>query len=298
MTARRLRWIALAAFTCAAAPALAQNPPAPPGDQTPPETKPEAVDEDAQKARAKPFYIDAKRQHESGEYLAAAENYLAAYREYPQPAFIYNAAQVYRLGGKLDEALAHYKKYLELAPEGEGAKYAREFVASIEKKLAEPPPPDDTKTDDPETDDPGETPPADLTVGDASGEIRPEPLPVISKSAVAGEGQNKRLVGLAFAGAGVVLVGVGVGFGLHARSLSAEASDFMGPFDQLEDLYERGDAADRNMVIFLSAGAVTAAAGGLLYYLGARDRSRAERDLDFFASPARDGAIIGVALSR
>ena len=270
----------------ASVPALAQ-----PKDETPPEPAPAqpADDEAAQRARARPFYVEAKRQHEAGEYLAAAENYLAAYREYPQPAFLYNAAQVYRLGGNLEEALAHYKKYLELAPEGEGAKYAREFVESIEKKLAEPPPPD--KTEDPE---PVKEP---EPVGDAQGEIRPEPIPVIAKSA-AGEGQGKRLIGLGLAGAGVVLVGVGVGFGLHARSLSEEASGFMGSFEDLEDLYERGDAADRNMVIFLSAGAVTAAAGGLFYYLGVRDRSRAERDLDFFAAPTRDGAIIGLSVRR
>lgn len=285
---RRLRTAitVIAAIAGTGAAALAQVPPGPEG-------APEANTEEAQRARAKPFYIDAKRQHESGEYLAAAANYLAAYKEYPQPAFLYNAAQVYRLGGKLDEALAHYKKYLELEPDGEGARYAREFVASIEAKLAEPPP-----AKEPDPADPVTPPPAKPTVGDASGDIRPEPIPVISKNATAGEGQNKRLIGLAFAGAGVVLVGVGVGFGIHARSLSEEASELTGSFDELDDLYERGEAADRNMVIFLSAGAVTAAAGGLLYYLGVRDRERAERDLDFFAAPASDGAVVGVTLRR
>lgn len=301
----RLSCLALLSIAVATTPALAQAPPQPPDTKPdpepdkPPDTPP-AGDDDAKKARAKPFYLDAKRQHEAGEYLEAAKNYLAAYREFPQPAFVYNAAQVYRLGGDLDKALEHYKKYLELSPDGEGAKYAKEFVASIEAKLAEPPPDPGNNGNSGDTGDPANsTDPKDgQTVGDASGEIRPEPLPVISRNMVAGEGQNKRLIGLALTGAGVVLVGVGVGFGFHARSLSSEASDFMGSFDQLENLYERGDTADRNMAIFLSAGAVTAAAGGLLYYLGAKDRSRAERDLDFFASPTRDGAVFGVAFSR
>jgi tetratricopeptide (TPR) repeat protein len=286
-----------------AASSLAAAQPAPPpggGDKQPGDATGEpAASEAEQRERAKPFYIDARRQHENEEYLAAADNYLAAYREYPKPAFIYNAAQVYRLGGELEKALEHYKKYLGLEPDGEGARYASEFVAAIEKKLAEPPEPRDPAPADPADPEPKEgDAAADLTVGDASGEVRPEPLPVVSKKMVAAEGQNKRLIGLGLNGAGVVLVGVGVGFGLHARSLDQEASEFTGSFDELEDLYDRGEAADRNMVIFLSAGAVTAAAGGLLYYLGSRDRSRAERDLEIFAAPASDGAVVGFTLTR
>jgi tetratricopeptide (TPR) repeat protein len=296
-----IRTTALLSILLTATVAFAQNPP-PSGGDKPPDGQ--AATEAEQRERAKPFYIDARRQHENKEYLAAAENYLAAHREYPKAAFIYNAAQVYRLGGELEKALEHYKKYVELEPDGEGAKFAGEFIAAIEKKLAEPRPPAISDPKDPK--DPGDPKgpgdEVDTDLGDASGELgglgHSEPIPVVSKSMVAAEGQNKRLAGLALTGAGVVLVGVGVGFGLHARSLDNEASEFMGSFEDLEDLYDRGETADRNMVIFLSAGAVTAAAGGLLYYLGSRDRSRAERDLEIFASPTRGGGMVGLAISH
>lgn len=286
---------ALLLVLCVAAPRPASAQPADEGGDSK-AAKPAGA-EAGSKERARAYYVEARRQHESGDYAAAAENYLAAYKELPKPAFLYNAAQVFRLGGQLDKALEHYRRYLELEPDGEGAAYAREFVASIEKKIAEKKKAAESKGGDDTAEpskDPGELAAPPDPVGDSSGAIRPDPIPVISADAVEGRGRSKRMVGLALAGTGVALIGAGIGFGFYARSLSQDADNYMGPFEGLKDIYDKGEAADRNMVILLSAGAVTAAAGGLIYFLGIRDRNRAERDLELFAAPEPGGLALGL----
>jgi tetratricopeptide (TPR) repeat protein len=279
-----LRFAFAAAALLAVGPGVAAQPASDPS----PAPAAGADDEDVRKERARRHYVEARRQHEAGEYREAAANYLAAYGELSKPAFLYNAAQVFRLGGERQKALEHYRRYLELDPDGEGAPLAREFVASIEEKLA-------AGTSDGENPPaPGDTPAPDPAIGSPE-PAEDSPLAVISDASVEARGRSKRIAGLGVAGVGVALIGAGIGFGLHARSLSSEASEFRGPYGgDLEDLYDRGEAANRNLVILVSAGALTAAAGGVLYFLGIRDRARAHRDLEIFAGPASGGWMLGI----
>jgi hypothetical protein len=81
-----------------------------------------------------------------------------------------------------------------------------------------------------------------------------------------------RIAGLAVGGAGAVALGVGVAFGLQARrdaaTLSGHMSGMWLPAD--EQTYEHGQTANRRAIGAYIAGGALVAAGGVLYYLGAR----------------------------
>lgn len=260
--------------------------------ESPPPTPPADETEESRKQRARLLYVEAFEHHQAGNYIEAAEKYLAAHAIYPKPALLYNAAQVYRLGKEREKAIALYENYLELEPEGEGADNAREFIAALEAELAQAKSPDPIEPEP----EPPSAPPTGSVTGDLGSRtvggavISPDPTPVVSKDLVAGRGRGKRIVGLVLVGAGVAAAGAGVAFGLHARNLADEASEFTGPFNaELDDLYDRGETADRNMLVLLSAGAVTTVSGAVIYFLGTRDRRRAERDLTLIVTPSSIG---------
>ena len=263
------------------------------------------------KERARQHYVRALELHKNGTYAEAAAAYLSAHALYPKPAFLYNAAQVFRLAGEREKALDHYRRYVELEPAGDGSANAREFITELEAELAKPAkvvdpvvdPAADPKNnpDNPnkvvanggeQTDGSGTTKTTDgsgNTNGPTASE-RTEPIAVVTRGSVAGRGRSKRIVGLVLSGVGLGVIGAGIGFGVHAKSLSTEASEYSGPAGpELDDLYDRGNAANRNMIVLMSAGALTAVTGGIVYYLGTRDRTFAEQDLELFIAPSSVG---------
>jgi tetratricopeptide (TPR) repeat protein len=77
---------------------------------------------------------------QAGAYKSAAEEFLEAYRLWPNERFHYNIAQAYRLGGEKEKAVEHYKRYLAAVGEGDTANDARQQLAllmtDIERKQA------------------------------------------------------------------------------------------------------------------------------------------------------------------
>src|SRR5690242_15095704 len=76
------------------------------------------------KAPEDPKIAEAKQHFESGmahfnlqEYKAAVDEFEAAYRLRPDPVFLYNIAQAYRLDDHAEQALHFYKAYLRSAPD-------------------------------------------------------------------------------------------------------------------------------------------------------------------------------------
>jgi len=223
---------------------------------------------DEDKAIARREFLRGKELHAAHKYRAAAAAYLAAYDRFPSPAFLYNVAQVYRLAGDRQAALDHYRKYLELEPNGEASADAREFVSALEAELAS------------ESPDQG-APPAPARAGRTDGGSAPiEPsyahAPVDHGPIGGSPGRGKKIAGTAIGAVGVVAVGVAVGFGLRARSAADDISDYRGPWtpDQ-ESTYDDGKSAERTMIISGAIGGACLAAGAVLFYLGHRDARRA-----------------------
>jgi tetratricopeptide (TPR) repeat protein len=65
---------------------------------------------------AKAHYALGCAHLDRGEYADAAREFEAGYRLKPLPLFLYNIAQVERLGGHAPEALTYYERYLAAEP--------------------------------------------------------------------------------------------------------------------------------------------------------------------------------------
>ena len=77
-------------------------------------------------------YVDAGiTAQRRGDYDAAIELYKQAYQLIPHPVLIFDMAQAHRLAGHVDQALALYRKYLALDPDGSEAQVARQLIAEL-----------------------------------------------------------------------------------------------------------------------------------------------------------------------
>jgi len=112
-----------------------------------------AAREHAQKATT--FYNLAK-------YDDAIREFEAAYEAKADPALLYNIAQCHRLAGHESEALRLYRNYLRDAPRGPYRGQAEQWIATLDKAVAEHAPPvtaPETTTPPPP---PSETAPANV----------------------------------------------------------------------------------------------------------------------------------------
>ena len=83
-------------------------------------------------ARASQYVDDGIAAQRRGEYDAAIDLYQQAYQLVPHPVLIFDMAQAHRLAGDVEQALALYRKYLALDPDGSKAKIARQLITDLE----------------------------------------------------------------------------------------------------------------------------------------------------------------------
>ena len=251
------------------------DPARPPEKQ--PASQPAAPVVGEDKAAARELFAKANELHDNGEYLAAATEYLEAYRDFPAPAFLFNVGQVYRLAEQDDLALEHYRRYLVQEPEGEGAAEARQFIEEIEAAAA--------------AKSPGEPAPKP-TLRPLDGRWREVDSLGLHGNDDRGSQPGRRLkvAGLVVGGVGVVGLIAAGGFALKARSIERSLSGYTGPWtDEQADEYERGEQAESNARLGLIVGGTALATGVVLYWVG-RTRSRREADQPRVTlSPTADG---------
>jgi iron complex outermembrane recepter protein len=87
-----------------------------------------------------PPKVEARRHYDAGmahfnlrEYELAIEEFQAGYRLRPDPVFLYNVAQAYRLLEDSRQALYFYRAYLRNSPEAANRQEVEERIAIIEK---------------------------------------------------------------------------------------------------------------------------------------------------------------------
>jgi tetratricopeptide (TPR) repeat protein len=252
---KRAALIAAVMIAAAGLPAHAQ--PAGPGPGGPP---PAASDN---KEKARVHFQKAKELHEKKQYAEAAAEYLEAYRYMPAPAFIYNAGQVYRLGDQKEKAIEHYKKYLALEPNGEGAADARQFIAELGAAL------------EAEKTAPGNgagEPGGSSGLGEGAGGEAPP-----TRDSGERPGRSLMLAGMVSGGIGVAALGAAVVFALRARSAESDLDGYQGVWTpDREDRYASGESAERNMAVSVVVGVAALGAGGTMYFLGRRKAQRAD----------------------
>jgi tetratricopeptide (TPR) repeat protein len=203
---------------------------------------------------AKAHFRQAKAYQEAGAFARAVDEYKAAYDLDPRPELLFNIAQAYRLAGDKAQALDHYRRYLVAQPDGKGAEEARVLVAELQRQLD-----DETATPTPAVELPVPTPP-----------IEP-PSHIDARPSLRESRSTLKIAGIASAGVGLVAVGVGVKLGFDARAAADSITTHTGPWTMAEmTRFEDGQRASREMVFAYVAGGALVAAGGVMYWLGAR----------------------------
>ena len=195
------------------------------------------------------------------------------------PAFLYNAGQVFRLGGEKQKALDYYKKYLELEPQGEGAGDARQFIAELTAAIE-----------------------AEQKAG-SGGDQTALPPPPGGDGAGAGErdtgerpGRGLMIAGLVSGGIGVASIGAALLFAARASSAEGDLDGYRGTWTtEQRDRYAEGESAERNMKVSLVVGAAALAAGGTMFFLGRRKARRtAGTSTTVSASAGGEAALLWV----
>jgi tetratricopeptide (TPR) repeat protein len=92
--------------------------------------------EDADTAAARQHFTDGSRAFALGDFQLAIKEYKAGYKARPNPEFLFNIAQAYRLAGDPAQALFFYKSYLSNAPDSEQRAEVEARIKACEADLA------------------------------------------------------------------------------------------------------------------------------------------------------------------
>jgi hypothetical protein len=126
------RWVR----SCAAVILIAAVTPgaAPAQGQTATET-PATKGSDSDEAEARRIFRRGQAHYNLNEYAQAADDFEGAYRLFPHPVFLYNAAQAHRLAGNDERALYFYRVYLRVEPKSKMRAEVQERIAALEKAV-------------------------------------------------------------------------------------------------------------------------------------------------------------------
>ena len=236
----------------------------------------------AQQKAARAHFKAGEEAKARADYPVAAREYLAAYGEFAHPEFLYNAGEMFRLAGDRASALEQLKKYVELDPQGRGADAARTSIAELEAAIAaEQAEAERRAREEAARAAAARTPP-------------PEPPPLAPPPEPAPRpGRRLRIAGIATGGAGAAALGASVFFGLRARRLADQASraDAYDP-----DLDDRGESAERAMLVTAGIGAAALATGAVLYVLGRRAGADEKPALIIIPSLAPSSITVGASV--
>jgi outer membrane protein assembly factor BamD (BamD/ComL family) len=87
-------------------------------------------------AEARRHYDEGSTAYSLGDFTHAAEEYKAAYKAKPDPAFLYNIAQAYRLANDAPNALFFYRSFLHNLPDAPNRQEVEDRIAKLEAQLA------------------------------------------------------------------------------------------------------------------------------------------------------------------
>jgi tetratricopeptide (TPR) repeat protein len=229
---------------------------------------------------AEKLYARGQRAFDRGKYDDAIAAWQRSYELSNEPALLFNLGQAHRLAGHCPEALAHYEKFLQLDAASAQRATAEQFVAQLTAQCRPAPP---------------APPPVDAHA-DAPAPLAPV-APPPGSPADERPGRTKQIIGLATAAGGAVLVLTGLYFGSEASSLSDDVTDACQSSCNWADVMEddaAGRQAERRARVFVGLGLVTAATGGVLYYLGRREADAASPAAATVSIGATDGGAIVV----
>jgi tetratricopeptide (TPR) repeat protein len=95
-----------------------------------------ATAQSVNRVEARRHFEDGSKLYHLGEFNAAAEEYKAAYKANPDPAFLYNIAQAYRLGGDYQQAVFFYRSFLGAVPDAPNRAEVEDRIRKLEAQIA------------------------------------------------------------------------------------------------------------------------------------------------------------------
>jgi tetratricopeptide (TPR) repeat protein len=99
------------------------------------------------KDEAEDLYRQGSKHYDLREYTAAIDAFKRAYELYPEPTFLFDIAQAYRLLDDCDNAAGFYRNYVRVKPDADDRDKAEQLAKEMEscaadrKQRAQPPPP-------------------------------------------------------------------------------------------------------------------------------------------------------------
>jgi len=213
------------------------------------------------KSSAQAHFKQGRAFYDAGQHDAAIAEYRAGYEQTHWPGFLFNIGLAYEAEGNKREALAHYKRYLELDPKGEASDEAAEYVARLSQAIAE---------EDAQAAERRRREQLEIEARRAREQAATEAR---ERAALARRARTKRrlrLAGLLTAGVGLVSLAAGTKFGVDARRASDDVSahtDGAWP-DSLIARYDEGVRDERLMFVFTGVGAAALVGGAVLYLFG------------------------------
>jgi tetratricopeptide (TPR) repeat protein len=224
--------------------------------------------------RAKRHVADGLAAQDAGDLAEAIAQYERAYRLVPHPELLFNLGQAHRLDGEPARALAFYRRYLAIEPDGRVAADARRWIAELEPIVGDAPEPDDAL--------PGARaePQAERT--------SPPPNP----------GRPYLYAGVSCVGLGILSTALATLAGLEARQVDRALSRHDGPWtDALLAEQDRGRGLETRSILFAGAGAALVAGGAALIYVSHhKDRNR-PRPPAWAVSPLLGDRATGLVLT-
>ncbi len=202
------------------------------------------------------LYMQGQHAYDEKRYDDAIAAWTKSYDASHLPGLLFNIAQAYRLHGDCAQAVASYKKFLELDPKSPQRATAQSFVAELTPcPVAQP--------------EPSAPPPPPAPVVAPPQPVQPTPMP--AQPVDTNPGHGKRLAGVVVAGGSVLVVATGLYFGHKASQLGDEvtAACKMGCiWSSVQSKDAEGKSDEKKQWILLGVGAAGLVAGGVLYYLG------------------------------
>ena len=189
---------------------------------------------------AERLYTEGQQAYDSKHYDAALVAWTRSFELSKLPALVFNIAQAHRLRGACGDAVANYRKFIELDPASSERSDAESWIHDLEPCPVVAP--------------------------------KPKPKPVVVPPGES-RGRTKQIIGLVVAGAGVAAVATGMYFGNRATTLADEVKAACATGCAFADVRSKdaeGRTAENRQYVLLGAGAVAIATGGVLFVLGSR----------------------------
>lgn len=186
---------------------------------------------------AEELFSAAQSAYDNADYTTAIAKWTQSYELSGAPGLVFNIAQAQRLEGACVDALATYKRFIEIDPKSEKRTLADDFVRELEPKCGAK---------------------AHAATADLSSTTPGRPL---------------KIAGLVTGGGGMALVATGLLFGRSASTLSDEVSRACSQicdWSAQQDKDARGRRDATTGYVLDAVGVAAIAAGAFMYHLGGR----------------------------